>query len=88
LVSGYEWSFVATTREGRKTILWLEKGLGSATSPLRVYKTVWGLQRIARWAAEVFLQLCQLFGIDVIPLVKPRSDSPLVWSIVADTYPK
>jgi hypothetical protein len=54
LVCGHEWSFAATTREGRKTILWLEKGFGSTTSPLGVYKTVWGLQRIARWAAEVY----------------------------------
>jgi hypothetical protein len=53
LVCGHEWSFAATTREGTKTILWLEKGFGSTTSPLGVYKAVWGLQRVARWATEV-----------------------------------
>ncbi|KPM34474.1 hypothetical protein AK830_g12100 [Neonectria ditissima] len=54
IVRGHDWSFVATTREGPKTVLWLEKGFGSTTSPLDVYKTVWGIQRLARWAKEVY----------------------------------
>ncbi|KAH8661187.1 hypothetical protein BGZ61DRAFT_369428 [Ilyonectria robusta] len=54
VVQGHEWSFVATTREGPKTILWLEQGFGSTTTALGVYKIVWGLQRIARWAEDVY----------------------------------
>ncbi|KAH6867695.1 hypothetical protein B0T10DRAFT_325391 [Thelonectria olida] len=50
VVQGHEWSFVATTREGSRTILWLEKNFGSTTSAMGVYKIAWGLQRIARWA--------------------------------------
>lgn len=54
LVQGHDWSFAATTREGQNTVLWLEKGFGSTSSSLGVYKTVWGLQRLARWASEVY----------------------------------
>ncbi|RFU73757.1 methyltransferase type 11 [Trichoderma arundinaceum] len=54
VVQGHDWSFVATTRENKKTVLWLEKGFGSTTSSLGVYKTVWGLQRLAQWAREEY----------------------------------
>ncbi|KAH6869413.1 hypothetical protein B0T10DRAFT_501528 [Thelonectria olida] len=54
VIQGHEWNFVATTREGRKTVLWLEKHFGSTTSSLGVYKIVWALQRLARWSEDVF----------------------------------
>lgn len=54
VVRGHEWSFVATTREGMKTILWVEKPFGSTTSGLGVYKVVWTLQRLAKWSKEVY----------------------------------
>lgn len=54
VVHGHEWSFAATTREGSRTILWLEQSFGSTTSAVGVYKIVWGLQRIARWAEGNF----------------------------------
>lgn len=54
IVRGHEWSFAATTREGQKTVLWLERNFGSTTSALGVYSIVWGLQRLAAWAEDVY----------------------------------
>ncbi|KAL2802474.1 hypothetical protein BJX63DRAFT_113508 [Aspergillus granulosus] len=54
IVEGHDWSFAATTREGQKTVLWLEKKFGSTSDVVGVYKTVWGLQRLAKWASEVY----------------------------------
>ncbi|KAM6513107.1 hypothetical protein FALCPG4_015580 [Fusarium falciforme] len=54
IVEGHHWSFAATTREGQQTVLWLEKEFGSTSSLLGVYKAVWGLQRLAQWAREVY----------------------------------
>lgn len=54
IVEGHNWLFVATTREGRKTVLWREQMFGSTSSFLGVYKTIWGLRRLAEWAREVY----------------------------------
>lgn len=54
IVNGHDWSFAATTKEGQKTILWLEKSFGSTNSSLGVFKAIWGLQRLAKWAREVY----------------------------------
>ncbi len=54
VVNGHEWSFAATTRDQQRTILWLDRSFGSTTSALGVYKIVWGLQRLARWAEDTY----------------------------------
>lgn len=54
VVHGHIWSFAATTREGLTTVLWLEQEFGSTSSLHGVYKTVWGLQRLAKWASDVY----------------------------------
>ncbi|KAL2802612.1 hypothetical protein BJX63DRAFT_437719 [Aspergillus granulosus] len=54
IVEGHYWSFAATTRKGRKTVLWLEQRFGSTSDVVGVYKTIWGLQRLAKWAREVY----------------------------------
>ncbi|KAL2802427.1 hypothetical protein BJX63DRAFT_437878 [Aspergillus granulosus] len=54
IVHGHYWSFAATTRQQQTTVLWLEKCFGSTSSLLGVYRTVWGLQRLAKWVAEVY----------------------------------
>ena len=54
VVHGHIWSFAATTREGETTSLWLEQGFGSTSNLLGVYKTVWGLQRLAKWTSDVY----------------------------------
>lgn len=42
IINENEWSFVATTREHRKTVLWLEQRLGATSSVKDVNKLVWG----------------------------------------------
>ncbi|KAH7124513.1 hypothetical protein EDB81DRAFT_664128 [Dactylonectria macrodidyma] len=37
VIEGHRWSFAATTRKNRKTVLWLEKLFGSTESSLGVY---------------------------------------------------
>ncbi|KAL2814504.1 hypothetical protein BJX63DRAFT_392536 [Aspergillus granulosus] len=54
IVEGHDWSFAATTREDQKTVLWLEQRFGSTNDVVGVYKTIWGLQRLAKWASEVY----------------------------------
>lgn len=54
VVNGHSWNFVATTREGRKTILWQERCFGDTSNPLGVYKAVAGVQRLARWARDIY----------------------------------
>ncbi|KAL2812854.1 hypothetical protein BJX63DRAFT_236627 [Aspergillus granulosus] len=54
IVDGHAWSLAATTREGQKTVLWLEKGFGSTSDVVGVYRAVWGLRRLAKWASEVY----------------------------------
>lgn len=56
IVRGHEWSFVATTRQpvDGQTVLWLEAPFGSTGSPLGIYKAVWGIRRLARWADEAY----------------------------------
>lgn len=54
VVHGHLWSFAATTREGETTLLWLEQGSRSTSNLLGVYKVVWGLQGLAKWASDVY----------------------------------
>lgn len=54
VVKGDEWSFVATTRDGSKTLLWFNTVFGSTKTPLGVYSAVWGLQRLTKWAADTY----------------------------------
>jgi hypothetical protein len=54
IVQGHQWSFAATTQEGSNTILWIEQSFGTTTSVGGIYSVVWGIQRIARWAEDVY----------------------------------
>ena len=54
VVKGDEWSFVATTRDGSKTVLWFNTVFGSTKTPLGVYSAVWGLQRLTKWASDIY----------------------------------
>ncbi|KAF4986695.1 hypothetical protein FDECE_15821 [Fusarium decemcellulare] len=67
IVNGHEWSFAATTKEGQKTILWLEKGFGSTSSSLGVFKVVWGLQRLAKWVREVYWPWYKTNALGLLP---------------------
>ena len=65
VVQGHDWSFAATTREERNTVLWLERGFGSTSSHLGVYKTIWGLQRLAQWASNVYWPWFKKNALDI-----------------------
>lgn len=54
VVNGHSWNFVATTREGCKTILWQERCFGDTSNPLGVYKVIAGIQRLARWTQDIY----------------------------------
>jgi hypothetical protein len=54
LVQGHDWSFVVTTREEGKTVVWLEQKFGSTSDMIGVYKAFWGVQRLAKWVEDVY----------------------------------
>ncbi|KAG6990635.1 hypothetical protein FocnCong_v020117 [Fusarium oxysporum f. sp. conglutinans] len=54
LVQGHDWSFVVTTREEGKTVVWLEQKFGYTSDMIGVYKAVWGVQRLAKWVDDVY----------------------------------
>ena len=54
VINGHDWSLAASTRRGIDTTLRLGAPFGSTSSPLGVFKAVWGLQRLKRWVEDVF----------------------------------
>lgn len=54
IVSGHDWSFAATTRDGSCTTLWADTQFGTTRTIRGIYSIVYGLQRLARWSREVF----------------------------------
>ena len=54
IINGHEWTFVATTRDGVDTTLWIEQGFGTTSSVKGVYKLFWGLQRLTKWVEDVY----------------------------------
>ncbi|KAJ4168312.1 hypothetical protein NW754_013646 [Fusarium falciforme] len=65
IVQGHSWSFAATTREGHRTDLWTEYCFGSTSDVAGVYKAIWGLQRLALWAREVYWPWFEKNGLGV-----------------------
>ncbi|KAK1761906.1 hypothetical protein QBC33DRAFT_564290 [Phialemonium atrogriseum] len=55
IVTGHDWAFACTTREGRRTILWADCPFGSTRSVLGVYSIIYGIQYLARWSREIYL---------------------------------
>ncbi|KAL8386494.1 hypothetical protein RB599_010693 [Gaeumannomyces hyphopodioides] len=56
-IAGHEWKFASTTRSAsadKATNLWTECTVGSTNSILGIYKIVWCLRRLARYAAEEY----------------------------------
>ncbi|SPO01537.1 uncharacterized protein DNG_04210 [Cephalotrichum gorgonifer] len=54
VVEGHEWSFMASTREGTKTVLWTKQYIGSTNSILGIYQVATVLQILAKWSLDVF----------------------------------
>jgi hypothetical protein len=55
IVHGHRWLFVFSTLEGKKTVLWTERQIGTTQSILDSYQVVAGLREIAGWARDVYL---------------------------------
>ncbi|KAK2469943.1 hypothetical protein H9L39_18758 [Fusarium oxysporum f. sp. albedinis] len=54
IIQGHEWYFVASGREGTKTVLWTMKGFGATSDIVGIYKIVSVLQYLANWAETVY----------------------------------
>ncbi|KAJ8123183.1 hypothetical protein O1611_g9655 [Lasiodiplodia mahajangana] len=54
IIQGHEWSFAATTRSGKQTILWLKQDIGKTDSVLGVFQIVHALRYIAGWIRETY----------------------------------
>ncbi|TKW60059.1 hypothetical protein CTA1_3135 [Colletotrichum tanaceti] len=54
VVSGADWYFVASTREGQRTTLWEKQPIGSTQSLVGTYKVIRTIQYLAWWSAEVY----------------------------------
>lgn len=67
IVSGHDWSFAASTREGPKTILWSDTCFGTTRTVRGVYSIIMGLQRLAEWVRAVFLPWYRQFILDPRP---------------------
>lgn len=64
IISGHDWSFAASTREGSKTILWTDTCFGSTKTIEGVYSIIMGVQRLAQWTRECFLPWYQDFILE------------------------
>lgn len=54
MVSGHDWTFAATTREGDKTILWIGPIFGDTQSAIGTYKVVRVIQELAVWSRDTY----------------------------------
>ncbi|KAJ8131153.1 hypothetical protein O1611_g2473 [Lasiodiplodia mahajangana] len=52
IIQGHEWSFAATTKSGRHTILWVGQAIGSTNSVLGMFQIIHVLRYIAEWTAD------------------------------------
>ena len=75
IVRNHEWSLAFSTREGDKTVLWLEYGFGSTATALGVYQIVWVLQRLAKWAEDEYWPWFRRHALGVLGFWDTFSDS-------------
>ncbi|KAK5651501.1 hypothetical protein OQA88_11955 [Cercophora sp. LCS_1] len=54
IIHGHEWRLAATTREGKKTILWTDYPFGSTRDVMGIYQIIMGLQRLNRFVTDTF----------------------------------
>lgn len=55
IVQGHEWYFVATSRHAsNRTILWLQKLIGSTATPLGIFQIITALRYFAAWSEHVY----------------------------------
>ncbi|KAI1419799.1 hypothetical protein F5Y12DRAFT_788752 [Xylaria sp. FL1777] len=54
IIQGHEWSFAATTRSGKQTVLWLKQDIGKTDSVLGVFQVIHALQYIVGWIRKTY----------------------------------
>ncbi|KAI0432834.1 hypothetical protein F5Y09DRAFT_300531 [Xylaria sp. FL1042] len=53
IIQGHDWYLVASTRaDDGKKFLWCKHNFGSTGTPLGIYKIVWTLRYLSRWAVD------------------------------------
>ncbi|KPM34572.1 hypothetical protein AK830_g12003 [Neonectria ditissima] len=55
IVQGHKWMLVLSTREGLKTVLWVEQQFGSTHRILETYQVIAGLRELAAWGRDTYL---------------------------------
>ncbi|KAF5026434.1 hypothetical protein F66182_1499 [Fusarium sp. NRRL 66182] len=54
IIQGHDWHLVITTPDGEKTIFWQKKNLGDTSSSKGIYKTIYNIQLLRKWAQEEY----------------------------------
>ncbi|KAI0904056.1 hypothetical protein F4823DRAFT_616386 [Ustulina deusta] len=54
IIQGHEWSFAATTKSGRHTVLWVKQAIGGTDTVLGVFQIIHALRYIAAWIRETY----------------------------------
>lgn len=55
IIQGHRWSVVLSTREGKRTVLWVERQFGSTQSVREIYQIIAGIRELAGWCRDVYL---------------------------------
>ncbi|CAJ2508324.1 Uu.00g133500.m01.CDS01 [Anthostomella pinea] len=54
IIQGHEWSFAATTRSGRQTVLWAKKVIGGTDTIVGMFQIIHALRHIAAWGRDTY----------------------------------
>ncbi|KAK2470168.1 hypothetical protein H9L39_18316 [Fusarium oxysporum f. sp. albedinis] len=54
IIQGHDWHLIITTPEGEKTIFWQKQSFGDTWSSKGIYKIVYNLQLLRKWAQEEY----------------------------------
>ncbi|RKL10794.1 hypothetical protein BFJ70_g16457 [Fusarium oxysporum] len=54
IIQGHDWYLIITTPEGEKTIFWQKQSFGDTWSSKGIYKIIYNLQLLRKWAQEEY----------------------------------
>ncbi|KPM42296.1 hypothetical protein AK830_g4247 [Neonectria ditissima] len=66
ITQGHQWSFAATTREGSKTVLWLQFPFGKTSSVPGIYAIATVVEHLRLWTAIVYWEWFKKNILDII----------------------
>ncbi|KAF4451321.1 hypothetical protein F53441_5743 [Fusarium austroafricanum] len=73
IIQGHDWHLIITTPEGEKTIFWQKKNFGDTSSSKGIYKIIYTLQLLRKWAQEEYWK-----WLRKLLLEWPRHDGELI----------